>query len=58
MQDVKQAVLEIAQALPEGCNWDDVMYRIYVRQKIEAGLKDAEADKLHSHEVVHKEVEG
>jgi len=28
--------------LPESATWDDFMYRIYVRQAIEAGVKDSD----------------
>ena len=28
MNDVKEAVLELARQLPEECTWDEVMYRI------------------------------
>lgn len=35
--DIKASAREAIEQLP-----DDVMYRIYVRQKIEAGLRDAE----------------
>jgi predicted transcriptional regulator len=55
VNDVKNAVLELAQSLPEECTWDEVMYRIFVRQKIDAGLKDAEAGRMVSHEDVFKE---
>jgi predicted transcriptional regulator len=53
--NVKQAVLDIAQALPEQCTWDDVMYRIYARQKIEAGLREVEEGKVLSHDEVFEE---
>jgi len=52
MSHIKQALLELAKDLPDECTWDDVMYRIYVRQKIEAGLKDAEEGRLIPHEEV------
>jgi len=52
---VKQILLEIAQALPDDCTWDDVMYRIYVRQKIEAGLRDSEDGRLIPHEEVFED---
>ena len=55
VNDVKNAVLELARSLPEECTWDEVMYRIFVRQKIDAGLKDAEAGRMASHEDVFKE---
>ena len=35
MSKIKEALLELAAKLPEDCTWDDVMYRIYVLQKIE-----------------------
>jgi predicted transcriptional regulator len=54
-QTVKQAIVELIGALPDDCTWDDVMYRIYVRQKIEAGLRDAEEGRTFSHEEVMKE---
>ena len=31
------------------------MYRIYVRQKIEAGLADIETGRVHSHAAIRKE---
>ena len=32
--------------LPADANWDDLLYQIYVRQSIEAGLKDCRAGRL------------
>jgi hypothetical protein len=32
--------------LPEETSWDEVMYKIYVRQKIEKGLADCESGKV------------
>lgn len=55
MNEVKNAVLELALSLPEECTWDEVMYRIFVRQKIDAGLKDADAGRLVLHEDVFEE---
>jgi len=31
------------------------MYRIYVRQKIEAGLSDIQSDRVHTHASIRKE---
>jgi hypothetical protein len=38
--DIKSKVSETLRFLPDDASWEDVMYRIYVRQKIESGLKD------------------
>ncbi len=32
--------------LPDGASWEDLAYRIYVRQSIEAGLRDAEEGRV------------
>lgn len=37
---IRDKVTEVIKTLPDNASWDDVMYRIYVRQKIENGLKD------------------
>jgi predicted transcriptional regulator len=55
MSAIKDAVLELVQKLPDDCTWDDVMHQIYVRQKIEAGIKDADEGRLVPHEDVFKE---
>jgi predicted transcriptional regulator len=52
--DIKAKVSEAIQTLPENASWDDVMYRIYVRQKIENGLKDVAAGNTLSVEEVRK----
>lgn len=43
LSKVKQDAARLAEALPEDASWDDVMYQIYVRQAIEAGLADSDA---------------
>ena len=44
-QTVKQEARRLVEELPEGATWDDLMYRIYVRQAIEDGLRDSEAGR-------------
>ena len=45
--DIKSKVNETLRTLPDDATWEDVMYRIYVRQKIENGIKDvAEGDTV------------
>ena len=45
-KDIKEAVLELVQDLPNGATCEDVMYRVYVREAIEAGRKDAAEGRL------------
>ena len=42
---VNEEARRLVEDLPEGATWDDLMYRIYVRQRIEAGLRDSEAGR-------------
>jgi predicted transcriptional regulator len=56
MQTIKQIVHDIADGLPEQATWDDVMYTLYVRQKIEEGLKDVEEGRTLSHEDAMKQL--
>ena len=43
--NVKDEARRLVENLPEDATWDDLMYRIYVRQAIEAGLEDSEAGR-------------
>ena len=41
--------------LPENATWDDLMHEIYVRQAIEAGLRDSKAGRTKEvHEIREK----
>ena len=42
MSAVKEAARTIVDNLPEQATWDDLMYELYVKQKIEAGLVAAD----------------
>jgi predicted transcriptional regulator len=55
MSTVRESLLEIAARLPDECTWDQVMYQIYVRQKIEAGLDDVAEGRTVDHEDVFQE---
>jgi predicted transcriptional regulator len=43
--NVKQEARRLVENLPENATWDDLMYEIYVRQAIKAGLADSEAGR-------------
>ena len=54
MATVKEETRRLLDRLPDEVSWDDLMYEIYVRKKIAAGLKAAEEGKLVSHEEVRR----
>lgn len=43
---IRDQAMEIVQSLPPDASWDELMYRIYVRQAIERGLEDSAADRV------------
>jgi hypothetical protein len=57
MSTAKECLIELARTLPDECTWDDVMYQIYVRQKIDAGARDLDAGRATPHEEVFQEFE-
>ncbi|MBC7838424.1 MAG: hypothetical protein H7Y39_07280 [Nitrospiraceae bacterium] len=44
----------MVKKLPEKATWDDIMYEIYVRKKIEAGINAADEGRVVPHEDVKK----
>jgi len=51
---IKKAAARLVRDLPESASWDDLMYEILVRQKIEAGLADLRDGRKHSHQSVRE----
>ena len=46
--ELKTEAHRLVEQLPSDATWDDLVYRIYVRQAIEAGLGDADAGRVES----------
>jgi hypothetical protein len=44
--DIKSSARELVESLPDGVTWDDLMYRVYVRQAIESGCQDVAKGRL------------
>ena len=54
MESAKDQVHQILDQLPGDASLEDIQYHIYVRQKIEQGLADAEAGRVVSHAEVQQ----
>ena len=52
MSSIKKEARRLVEQLPEHASWDDLIYEIYVRQAVDAGLADVEARRLVPHEEV------
>lgn len=54
----KEAARQILEHLPDQATWNDIMYELYVKQKMEEGLADIEADRTIPHEELKTEILG
>ena len=44
--------VSLINSMPKSSTWDDIMYEIYVKHKIEKGLNDSKNGNITSHEDV------
>jgi len=56
MPTPKEAARQSLEHLPDQASWDDIMYELYVKQKIEEGLIDGEEGRVIAHEDVKREL--
>jgi predicted transcriptional regulator len=56
IMETKQAVRELLAKLPDDCTLDDVLYHLYVLQRVSQGLAEAESGELIPHEQVQQEL--
>jgi hypothetical protein len=54
VKSAKQAVQEVLEQVPDSASFEDIQYRIFVRQKVQQGLDDAAADKIVTQEDLEK----
>jgi predicted transcriptional regulator len=54
MNLVKDEAKKLIEKLPDSATWDDIMYELYVKQKIAASLKAADEGRVVSHEEAKK----
>lgn len=58
MQTLKNIVHDIADHLPEQATFDDAIYALYVRQKLEEGLRDLDEGRTHTQDEVEQQLLG
>jgi len=54
MSTPKQAAKELIEHLPDQATWGDIMYELYVKQKIEAGLEAVAEGRTVPHEDIKR----
>ena len=56
MSSPKEEVRKMLDKIPNDSSFEDIQYHIYVREKIERGLKDVQEERILSQEEVEKKM--
>jgi hypothetical protein len=54
MSVIKEEAKKLIDKLPEQATWDDIIYEFYVKRKLAAAIKSADAGNVISHEHAKK----
>ena len=57
MQSAKQGALDAIADLPDDANMDEIMYRLYVLDKVRRGREEAEQGQVTRHDELRREIE-
>ena len=52
----KQAVRDLLEKLPDDCTLEDVLYHLYVLQRVAQGLAEADSGQIIPHDEVDREL--
>ncbi len=53
--ELRTEVHRIVDDLPDGAGWDELLYRLHIRQQVEAGREDSLAGRTVTHEEILRE---
>ena len=54
MSAIKKEAKELIDRLPDEITWDDIMYELYIKKKLEVALKASREGRVVSHEEIKK----
>ncbi|MGH8018393.1 MAG: hypothetical protein ACREIA_08900 [Opitutaceae bacterium] len=54
LQELKRETNLLLEKLPAKADWEDLMYHVYVRKKIDAGLRDSNAGRVVTSKQIRK----
>jgi predicted transcriptional regulator len=58
MASAKKSAQQLLERLPDDADWDDIMYELYVKQKIERGQRAAADGRTVAHAEVRRRMLG
>lgn len=50
----KEQALELLSQLPDDCTTEDIVYHLYIREKVQRGREDVKNGRVHTHEEARK----
>ncbi len=56
-ESLKREVINALESMPEGVVMDDIMYRLYVLDKVKKGLNELEIGNYYVSEDINKDIE-
>jgi predicted transcriptional regulator len=57
MHSAKEEVIEILKGLPDNSTLEEIQYHLYVRKKIERGIKDIEDGRTYTQDEMERRME-
>jgi hypothetical protein len=54
MRNAKREALDLIQQLPDDSSLEDIQYHLYVREKVERGLRDLKSKRILSQKEVER----
>jgi predicted transcriptional regulator len=52
MSTTKEEAMSLLARLPDAVSWDDIIYEMYVKKKIELGIRASDEGRVVEHEEV------
>jgi hypothetical protein len=50
MATAKEGAIALLQKMPDDCSWEEILYQVHFRTRIEQGLADVAAGRVTPHE--------
>jgi len=57
MSSVKESVIRLVESLPDDCTVEDIQHLLYVREKVLAGSRAIDENRIQSHEEVGRRLD-
>jgi hypothetical protein len=54
MSVAKEEARKVLESVPDNATWEDIMYQLYLREKVEAAIAEADAGEGISQEEMEK----